>query len=90
LATLVLLWPSSALVRFGESEARGLARIGVTRLRLLRDEDTVGVVMDGWAFDPDRHAEEAIAALSADAPIGRLLPVAEIGVTGPRHEGGAS
>jgi hypothetical protein len=87
MAKLVLLWPAGSAVRFGEAEAGGLARLGVTRLGLLRGDGTIGVVMDGWAFDPARHAEAAGAVLSQERPLGRLLPVAEIGVSGVVQEG---
>jgi hypothetical protein len=35
----------------------GLARLGITSLTLLRDGSTTAVVLDGWAFEPDRTAE---------------------------------
>lgn len=87
MAKLVLLWPEGSQVQFGDAEAGGLARLGVTRLGLLRGDGTIGVVMDGWAFDPARHAEAAGAVLSQERPVGRLLPVAEIGVAGPMAKG---
>ena len=35
-----------------------LARLGVTSVSLLRDEESAGIVLEGWALDPPR-AEEA-------------------------------
>ena len=88
MAKLVLLWPAGSAIRFGEAEASGLARLGVTRLGLVRGDGTIGVVVDGWAFDPSRHAEAASTFLSPEPPVGRLLPVAEIGVSSAGIEGG--
>lgn len=88
MAKAVLLWPTGSDVRLGEAEARGLARLGITAVALVRGDGMVGAVVEGWAFDPARHVEAAIAALSGQPPSGRLLPVAEIGVSGAAMEGG--
>jgi hypothetical protein len=39
-----------------------LAAIGITRISLLGDQSSFGVVLEGWAFDPAR-IDEAIRAL---------------------------
>lgn len=88
MAKAVFLWPAGSDVRLGEAEARELARLGISAIALVRGDGTVGVVIDGWAFDPTRHAEAAAAALSAAPTSGRLLPVAEIGVSSAALEGG--
>jgi hypothetical protein len=63
MAKALMLWPAGAGVRIGSSEAARLAALGVTNVSLLRDADTVAVVLDGWAFNPARSARTAAAAL---------------------------
>ena len=46
----------------GPDAAERLARLGVTRVSLLADPSGVGVVLEGWAFDPAR-VDEAIGAM---------------------------
>ena len=56
-----------------------LARLGVSNLALLRDRQTVGVVLEGWLFDPVRSGA---AALCGIADGGRALhPVLQMAVS---------
>jgi hypothetical protein len=56
-----------------------LARLGVSNLALVRDQDTVGVVLEGWLFDP---ARSGAAVLSGLASAGRALhPVLQMAVS---------
>jgi hypothetical protein len=41
-----------------------LASLGVTSVSLLSDERMVGLVLEGWAFDPARSADAARAAIA--------------------------
>jgi hypothetical protein len=63
-AMLVVLVPASkrepSLQPAAVSE---LARLGVTSVDLLRDERIMGLVLEGWAFDPSRSADAVIAAV---------------------------
>jgi hypothetical protein len=65
-----------------------LARLGITSLGLVRDQRTVGIVLEGWSFDPASSAETATAVVAAG---GRMLhPVMQMAVTtaglvGGRH-----
>jgi hypothetical protein len=66
-----------------------LARIGVTNVALLRDGQTVGIVFEGWLFDPAQSA--GAAAEAVDLTRGRTLhPVMHMAVSTAPHEGGAS
>lgn len=59
-----------------------LARLGVTSVVLVADERTVGLVLEGWAFDPSRSAEAAIAAVAGGgSPVRTLHPMAEMAVS---------
>lgn len=40
----------------GPDTLRQLAAVGVTDLAVLRDEEFVALVLQGWAFDPERSA----------------------------------
>ena len=56
-----------------------LARLGITNLALVRDQQTVGIVLEGWSFDPANSAETATAVVAAG---GRMLhPVMHMAVT---------
>ena len=46
----------------GPEAAERLARVGVTRIALLGDSSGVGVVLEGWAFDP-ADIDEAVGAM---------------------------
>jgi hypothetical protein len=62
-----------------------LARLGITNLALVRDQRTVGIVLEGWSFDP-ASAENATAVVAAG---GRMLhPVMHMAVTTAGPEGG--
>jgi hypothetical protein len=55
-----------------------LARLGVSNLALVRDRETVGIVLEGWLFDP---ARSGAAALNGLASSGRVLhPVLHMSV----------
>ena len=63
---VVLLVPSPAQeLSLGPETLRQLAALGVADLAFLRDEQTVGLVLQGWAFDPRQSA----AALDTPARI---------------------
>ena len=57
-----------------------LARLGVTNVALVRDEQTVGVVLEGWLFDPHCSAAAAAAAVGAAPAVRTLHPVMQLAV----------
>jgi len=65
-----------------------LARLGVTNVSLVRDEQTVGIVLEGWMFDPTCSAEAAITAVGAAAGTRTLHPVMHLAVSSAANEGG--
>ena len=82
MATAVVLFPASA----GEpwlqpAAATVLARLGITGIAVVRDDRTLGLVVEGWAFDPGRSAEALLEALGAGAGARTLHPVLEIAVS---------
>lgn len=50
----------------GPAVVEQLARLGVTDLSVLRDDQTTAVSLAGWAFDPARSAEAAARAVAAN------------------------
>ncbi len=70
---LLVLLSSRAEARLSSDALSTLRRLGVTHVALLRDDQTVGVVVEGWAFDPVRSAKAVIAALSGESARARTL-----------------
>lgn len=85
---LVLLSGNPRDPAFGPESASRLARLGVTRVVVLRDERTVGILLEGWAFDPARSGQETLAVMGAQGSIRALQPVAEISVSSEADDRG--
>lgn len=54
--------PEAAEPVVGPEAAERLAFLGVTRVSLLADRSAIGVVLEGWAFDP-ADIDEAVRAM---------------------------
>jgi hypothetical protein len=81
-AMIVVLVPYSDAV----SE---LARLGVTSVAVVRDDRTLGLVVEGWAFDPRRSAEAVVAAIAGRRSQARTLhPLVEMAVSTARPPSG--
>ena len=65
-----------------------LARLGVTNVAVVRDVRTVGVVLEGWLFDPARSAGAAAEAVGASSGARVLHPVMQLAVSTAATEGG--
>jgi hypothetical protein len=65
-----------------------LGQLGVTNVALVRDEHTVGIVLEGWLFDPSRSADAAVEALGTASGRRVLHPVLHLAVSTAAHEGG--
>lgn len=64
-----------------------LARLGVTSIAVVRDSETVGVVLEGWMFDPARSASAAASAIATGCA--RVLhPVLQMAVSTAQSQGG--
>ncbi len=89
MALLVVLVPAEgSSAPFDTEAAEALARLGVTAVSLARDEETVAVILEGWAFTPAAH-EAALAALGVDDGTARALqPVMHMAVSAAAKEGG--
>ena len=56
----------------GPAVATKLASLGITRVSLLGHPGELGVVLEGWAFDPAR-IDEAVRAVFPDSNAVRVL-----------------
>lgn len=79
MAILLVLMPAGPKACLRSDALSALARLGVTSVALVRDERSLGVVVEGWAFDPAGSAEAVIAAVSGRSRRARTLrPVMEM------------
>ena len=91
MAIALVLLEHDADVSVGAATLAGLARLGVTSVALLRDEQTVAVVLEGWAFDAAASAEAARTTLAgAASPARTLRPLVQMAVSTAPTEGGPS
>ncbi len=78
MAMLLLLLPAvRTKVSLGPESASRLGALGVTHASLFRNDDTIGVVLDGWAFDPAVSAGAAADVL-AEGGARMLQPLAQL------------
>ena len=89
MALLVVLVPAEGNSAPIDAEAvESLARLGVTTVSLARDEETIAVILEGWAFDPVAHGA-ALGALGVeDAGARTLQPVMHMAVSAAAKERG--
>jgi hypothetical protein len=77
---IVMLYPARIRdVSVGSEEAAALAELGVTYAAVLKDDKSTAVLLQGWAFDPDRSGQVAADVLAGPDRIRRILRlVAEV------------
>ena len=78
---VLVLFPVSEEPALQPAVLATLARLGVTSVSLLRDEQTAGLVLDGWALDPARAGEAARAVAGAREGFRMLQPLAQVAVS---------
>lgn len=84
---VVLLGDAESVFSVREEQVSELAELGVTSVAVVRDDDVVGVVLEGWLFDPDAAGRSAAEALGA-APSSRALhPVLHMAVSAANQGG---
>lgn len=66
--------------------AEQLAALGVTGVSVVHDDVGVGVVLEGWAFDPAGVGDEAAAIVAGGRPVRRLHPLLESRVSRERRQ----
>jgi hypothetical protein len=65
-----------------------LAQLGVTSVAVVRDEATVGIVLEGWLFDPARSTGAVAEAFGTASGVRMLHPVLHLAVSTAAHQGG--
>jgi hypothetical protein len=86
--TVLLLDPADGEFCLRQELVSELARLGVTNVVLVRDERTVGIVLEGWMFDPAHSAEAAAEAVGAAPQARTLRPVMHVAVANAAAQGG--
>lgn len=82
MATAVVLLPALQGEPWLQPAATtALARLGVTGIAVVRDDRTLGLVVEGWAFDPAQSAEALLEILGARRGARTLYPVLEMAVS---------
>jgi hypothetical protein len=77
---LVLLIPADERESFlGAKAVEALSRLGVTTVSVARDEESVAVILDGWAFD-GQSRQAAIEAIGAGTSARALHPILQMAV----------
>jgi hypothetical protein len=69
---LLVAQPSAGQPVLGPAAAQRLAELGISRIALLSDDAGIGVVLEGWAFDPAR-VDDAVESVF---PAGRGMSAA--------------
>ena len=70
---MLVTGPGSPEPALGPNAAERLAQLGITRVSLLSDPSGIGVVLEGWAFDP-AGVDVAVRAMFPDGGAGiRIL-----------------
>ena len=70
----------------GISSVSQLARLGVTNLALVRDEQTAGVVLEGWLFDPLGSAPAVTNVIGTEHATRLLHPVMHLAISANTKE----
>jgi hypothetical protein len=87
-AMVVVLFPvSDEEPKLQPGALENLARLGVTSVALLRDTSIAGLVLEGWAFDPNdaRLAASAVGGVQEDVRL--LQPLVQMAVSTPAASG---
>ena len=91
MAMVVVVLPASeAQPALQPAAVSELAGLGITNVALVRDDSLLGLVLEGWAFDPE-SSSQAVEALVTEpgAPVRTLHPLLQMGVSA-RRKGGNS
>jgi len=88
---VAVLFPiSDSEPRLEASALEELASLGITSVALLRDSSIAGLVLEGWAFNPDRSARAAHELVARTTEGARTLrPITQMAVSAAPPRGGA-
>jgi len=89
---IVVILPDAAReLSLGPTALGRLAELGITNVALLRDEETVGLVLEGWAFNPDRSAKAVHEVVAGTTEGARTFhPITQMAVSACPPGGGTT
>jgi hypothetical protein len=88
---LVVLLPSRVEPSLTPEVIDKLAELGVTSLAVTRDDGEHALVLEGWAFDPDRSGAAASSLVAGDTAEGRWFsPLMHLSIARSDHEAATS
>lgn len=70
-----------------EDQIAELTRLGVTSVDVLRERQVVGVVLEGWLFDPVVSARAAAKAVGPTTAVRTLRPLLHMAVSAANQGG---
>ena len=82
---MIVLLVEGREVSISATASEHLARLGVSRVEVLRDVSTTAIVLEGWAFDPG-SADMIAATLAAGLEVRTLQPLMRV-VVGDTEDG---
>lgn len=86
MAMLLVLMPAETEVGLPSEAILALGRLGVTSIALVRDDRSLGMVVEGWAFDPVTSGDAVLAAVGGPSSGARtLMPVLEMSLSQGGH-----
>ena len=80
---MLIAGPDDVQPVVGPEAAARLAELGITRISLLSDRTGIGVVLEGWAFDPARVEEAVRAVFPSEHTSVRILHEIELVAVSP-------
>jgi hypothetical protein len=83
MAMVVLLFPPcDDQLTLQPPALQELARLGITSVSLLADEQVAGLVLEGWSFDPMRATDAARVAIGREG-VRTLQPLMQMAISLP-------
>jgi len=84
---VLLLDDAEGVFAIREDQITQLTQLGVTSVDVLRDRQVVGVVLEGWLFDPARSARAAAEAVGRTTATRTLQPLVHMAVSAATQGG---
>jgi hypothetical protein len=78
---VLLLDDADGVFAIRDDQLSQLTRLGVTSVDVFRDQQVVGIVLEGWLFDPTRSARAAAESVGAAASVRTLHPLVHMAVS---------
>ncbi|MFP5252163.1 MAG: hypothetical protein ACLGH4_00010 [Actinomycetes bacterium] len=83
---LLLLLDPDTEIPLGPGSHRRLTALGVTQLTVLQDDRSLGVVLEGWTFDPSRSLDRLLEQIGASGDVRVLRQLIHVAVDATTRE----